>query len=110
MKKTKYTKLPPYKGQIYQGCLNCPPVLQKAKMNMLVGVGFGYAVIKKNDEIIFREEEDDNLPILMKFELMARKAPDFDWRCLLEAPLRSREYQRQGKNNWILIDSGQGFA
>lgn len=109
----EWKKEKPFEGKVHQGCLNCPPVLRKAKMYMRIAVGFGFAGIKKDNEIVFAEDSKmdwKNIPTLMKFENMARKDPDHDWRCILDAPLRSREYQRQGKNDWILINSGQGFA
>lgn len=113
-KKTKtWKKLKPYNGKIHQGCFNCPPVLSKAKMYTRIAVGFGYAGIEKDGKSIFTEKADmdwGDIPTLMKFENMARRDPDHDWRLILDAPLRSREYQRQGHNNWILVKSGQGFA
>lgn len=109
----KWIKLAPYEGKIHQGCLNCPPVLSKAKMYTRIAVGFGFAGIKKDSKVIFSEDPQQDwkdIPTLMKFENMARKDPNHDWRLILDAPLRSREYQRHGKNQWVLVKSGQGFA
>jgi hypothetical protein len=106
-----FEKIPPYDGLIHQGCLNCPPVLPIADMDIRVCVGFGIAQITKDDEIIYQDISiADKVPTLQEFEKMAQLDPNHDWRLLLEAPLRSREYQRQGIEKWVLIDSGMGFA
>lgn len=109
-----WEKQPPYEGRIYQGCLNCPPVTRQASMEMLIAVGFGVAQVTKDEELIYTEpinpESWEDLPTLNHFEQMAQEDPDHDWRVLLEAPLRSREYQRQGPEEWVLIASGPGFA
>ncbi len=112
-KKKMWKKLKPYKDKIHQGCLSCPPVLRKAKMYTRIAVGFGYAGVEKDGKSIFAEKFGMNwedLPTLMKFENMARKDPNHDWQLILDAPLRSRIYQRHGRNNWVLVKSGQGFA
>ena len=109
----KWKKLKPYEGEVWQGCLNCPPVLRKAKMHMRIAVGFGMACVTKDDKIIFSESPEmdwKDIPTLMKFENMARKDPNHDWRAALNAPMRDRMYQRQGRNEWVLVKSGQGFA
>jgi len=109
----KWVKQKPFEGKVHQGCLTCPPVLRKAKMYMRIAVGFGIACVTKDGECVFMEKPDmdwKDIPTLMKFENTARKDPNHDWRVILEAPLRSREYQRQGKTCWVLIKSGQGFA
>lgn len=80
---------------------------------MLIGVGFGTAIVKKDKYIIFRDNggvDATKMPALRKFEYMARKDPSHDWRVRLDAPLRMREYQRHGKNKWVLVKSGRGFA
>jgi hypothetical protein len=95
------------------GCSHCGYTENKLLMNTKIIAGFGEATIKKNREVIYREEPNtkwENAPTLMKFELLARKTPKADWRYILNLPLRSAEYQRQGKNNWVLIKKGMGFA
>jgi len=80
---------------------------------MVIGVGFGIAQVTKDEELVFQEQPEqanDELPYLSEFEEMAKKDPDHDWRVLLVAPLREREYQRQGDGEWVLIASGRGFA
>lgn len=102
----------PYQGKIYQGCANCPPVEQIAEMNMTIAVGFGIATVMCDHIVVYDENhwEGDEYPRLQYFEDMALLKPNHDWRVLLHAPLRSREYQRHDVGKWILIDSGKGFA
>jgi len=107
----QWKKLPAYEGQIYHGCLNCPSIKRRATLTTLISVGFGYAAVKKDGEVVFSERSTDKrCRRLRSFEMQARKDPDHDWRLILDAPLRGREYQRQGKNNWVLIRSDEGFA
>ena len=113
-----WNKVPPYQDKIHQGCLNCPPVEEIAPMEMVIGVGFGYAAVTKDDLVIFNENdflkindhELDELPILQKFEDIALQDPDHDFRVQLEAPFRGRTYQRHDISKWVLIDSNNGFA
>jgi hypothetical protein len=104
-----WTKVKPYDGHIYQGCLNCPTVEKTASLDTVVAVGFGEANISKDNKIVYRDNGKD-VRTLAEFEDMAKKDPDHDWRLFLLAPLRGREYQRQGDNQWVLIDSNMGFA
>jgi len=109
--KRHWKKLPPWKGIISQGCLNCPPVRRQAPLYTVVAVGFGFAAIKRDDEFVYMEEANcKRHRRLRSFEKMARNDPNHDWRLILDTPLRGREYQRQGYNDWILIRSDKGFA
>lgn len=104
----------------YIGCLNCGAGEMKsdkkkitARMNTRIYNGFGGWTITKNGKLIFMGEQDKEFheyPTLMKFENMARKDPNHDWRAECFLPLRDATYQRQGKNEWVLIKSGPGFA
>jgi hypothetical protein len=108
-----FDKLPEYEGDIYHGCLHCPPVTRIADLDIWVAVGFGYAAITKDGEEIYHEPfemEESEIRTLREFEQMAQSDPNHDWRCILDAPLRSREYQRQARDKWVLVKSGMGFA
>lgn len=108
---TGFEFLPPFEGVIHQGCLRAPRIEGLASMGLMICVGFGIAQITKDDEIIYSDMSiADDVPLLEDFEGMAQQSPDHDWRLLLEAPLRGREYQRQGFEKWVLIDSNMGFA
>lgn len=111
-----WKKEDPYTDAIHQGCLCCPPVERIAPMDMVIAVGFGIAQVTKDGNVIFSEDElgddprESDYPTLAKFEAMAAADPEHDWRCLLFAPLRGREYQRHDAGKWVLIASNQGFA
>jgi len=80
-------------------------------MDMIIAVGFGSAQVTRGKKLIFSESNnDDDYHRLSEFEEMAKKDPNHDWRVMLDAPLRMREYQRQGDGKWVLIASGEGFA
>lgn len=99
--------------QGYISCLNCGGTPIKLNLKTPIVAGFGTADITKNGKIVYSEApniEFEDAPRLSKFERMARKEPNADWRYKLNLPLRDAEYQRQGKNNWVLIKSGMGFA
>ena len=109
---TKWEKLEPLKGRI-SGCLHCGYTEGKASMKTKVIAGFGEAIIKKDSEFIYQALYDlewKDAFTLQKFENMARKDPNHDWRFELILPLREAEYQRQGDNNWVLVKVGEGFA
>lgn len=104
-----FRKHPPHLG-----CGNCggSEMRQKAKekitarMNTRIYGGFGGWTITKNGEVVYfppDNKEWGDYPTLMKFENMARKDPDNDWRAELYTPMRGATYQRQGKNEWVLI-------
>ena len=84
-----------------------------ASMRTRIYNGFGGWSITKNGKLVYEGPYGlrwNEYPTLMKFENMARKDPGHDWRAECFLPLRSATYQRQGKNEWVLIDSDQGFA
>lgn len=101
-------KKPEYDGLLH----NCSTASRIIKMNRRIGVGFGFAGVTKDSEIIWCEhnEEWKDLPTLMRFENMARKDPDHDWRCHLDSLLHGEIFQRHDRNRWVLIISNAGFA
>ena len=108
----QWKKVEPWTGKIWRGCLNCPPVEQKAPLDTLVAVGFGYAAITRDGEQVYVEPARPlkRYRRLRSFERMAAKNPEHDWRLILDAPLRGRTYQRHGPGEWVLIESNGGFA
>lgn len=102
------------------GCLNCGGGEMVRKEDEIVCAldtriyqGFGGWHITKDKELVFMADSDmewEDFPTLMKFEKMARKEPNHDWRAVCQLPLRDAVYQRQGENRWVLIESGMGFA
>ena len=100
----------------------CPPnIPQVAPMNMMIAVGFGDALVTKDDEIIYSEinielfnqtHEANLLPYwrVQDAENEARKDPDHEWTIDMQGPLQGKTYKRMGEDNWVLIDSNKGFA
>jgi hypothetical protein len=114
-----WTKVEPFAGTVHHGCLNCGGTHTTAPMDMVIAVGFGYAVAKKDDEIVYDEMEVmrqndgagfDDIATLQQIEDMAAADPDHDWRVVLHGPLRGATYQRHDAGHWVLIESNQGFA
>lgn len=100
-----------YQNDVHQSCLNCPPVRNIAPMDTLIAVGFGTAQVRRGRKVIFDEQQDsENFHFLSEFEEMAKLDPNHSWTVELDAPLRSRTYQRHDEGKWVLIASGEGFA
>lgn len=105
----KYLKpIPGHAG----GCVNCGGSHAKLDLKTPIMAGFGTAEITRNEKTIYFEIPNiTRVPRLARFERMARlDLVEADWRYKLSLPLRDAEYQRQGKNNWVLIKAGLGFA
>ncbi len=107
-------------SEIHYGCSNCgggemrrKPKEILASMHTRIYNGFGGWMITAGEKCVYSppcDLEYEDYPTLMKFENMARKEPTKDWRAILTLPLREAEYQRQGRNRWVLIKTGRGFA
>ena len=118
MKKWKKEKpLKPESKNITKGCLHCGILHIKIAMNHKLTQSFGGECIHKNGNLFYLppplnnfQEDWENAKTLMWIENQAQKAPDNDWRLLIDMPLYTAEYQRQGKNNWVMIKKGMGFA
>lgn len=99
---------------IHQGCLTCPPVESVASMEMVIAVGFGCAIVTKDEEIVYDERlaecAGNRFWRTLDAEHEASKDPDHDWRIVMDAPLRGRTYQRHGEDHWVCVASNQGFA
>lgn len=46
----------------------------------------------------------------IELEKIARKKPKHNWRVELISAFESLTYQRQGRNKWVLIETGKGYA
>ena len=91
------------------GCLNCGYRPATLSLRARLAVGFGSVIVKCDDAIVWAD--DDEHVRLARFERMARALPDTaDWRVRFHGPLSDVTYQRQGRNNWVLIKTGLGFA
>ncbi len=75
--------------------------------------GFGGWSILKNGHLFFSENSEkewEESKTLQGVEDMIGNNETDDFIAFLYTPLRDAKYQRQGKNNWILISQGLGFA
>lgn len=94
-------------------CACCPATVEKLDMHTRMYQAMGGWVIFKDGKQFYMgdfNKEFEEYPTLMKFENLARKEPDVEWRAELNLPLRSGIYQRHGENCWVLIEKGEGFA
>lgn len=98
----------------HSGCSHCADKPIVARMDMYLAVGFGVCYVLKDREEIYNDrrwdEEKEDYPTLGQYELLAQADPDHNWQARFYAPLYSATYQRQGKEHWVLIEKGQGFA
>lgn len=104
--------IPPIKSKHIR-CLNCSHTESILPLTTVLYHGFGGWTISVNNIQFFQQRnntEYDAAPILKKIERVARQYPHHDWRANVNLPLRDAEYQRQGKNKWVLIKTGPGFA
>jgi hypothetical protein len=90
------------------GCLSCGPQPITLPLNACMAVGFGGVTVRREKEIVW--SGDDENRTVMRYENMARKDPDHDWRIEFFGPLSNTTYQRHEKNKWVLIEKGLGFA
>jgi len=106
----KNKKLKPLPAQV-TGCLNCG--YRSAKFSMqhkFYDYGFDFEYITKNNKEIFSTINLKKSCTMQKFENTARKEPNADWRFHYMGGMADTHYQRQGKNNWVLIAIGRGMA
>jgi len=100
--------------KIFKGCLNCSTAARIAPMEMTIAVGFGTAIVMKDGEQIYdgeRDWQDGKEPKSVQyFEDMAKLDPDHDWQIVKKGPMHGETFQRQGENNWVCIESNEGFA
>lgn len=100
-------------NELHLGCLNCSTAASKAPMDMVISVGFGSAFATKDGEIIYDErdiKEGQEYLTVAELEKIAKEDPDHDWRIHKHGPMHGEVFQRHGENNWVCIESDQGFA
>ena len=108
-----WKKLPEYTGDLHIGCLNCSTA--KRVVTMRTQVRFVDDTITRDGVLVYQGDDNKDMgntqcPTLMRFENMARKDPDHDWRYEHYTAMHGELYQRQGKNQWVLVDSNKGWA
>jgi hypothetical protein len=106
-----WTKAPPVERQ-HIGCLNCGtrPVVLRAEAGLNLHPGFGILSLTRDGKTIWQSFNPDKSRTLLGFERQAARDPEHDWRVTSNGPLRDATYQRQGKGEWVLVETGRGFA
>jgi len=95
------------------GCLCCPSNTDVLDMETRLYQSMGGYHVTKDGELFFMEKQEaefHDAKMLSEIEKDAIKNPKSDWRVHMDLPLRSGVWQRHGKDNWCLIESGIGFA
>lgn len=105
-----WTKLPPLEHAPHSGCLNCGPKPLRVKLNARLHAGFGVTTLLRDGVGIESYFDYEKCPTFRRFENIARKDPDRDWRVRVDGPLSDVTYQRHGHNEWIAVERGLGFA
>lgn len=105
----EWAKLPAIEGK-HGGCLNCGPRPSMFPEDGLIAVGFGFAGLTRDGDVVWQEGESDDLMTGAQAEKVAALDPDHDWRIVLNGPLSGRTYQRHGDGEWALIEQNSGFA
>lgn len=81
---------------------------------MPIAVGFGSAVVTKDDEYIYDERQEGPTWTVADAEKAAAADPDHDWRIQKDGPLHGETFQRHMKGKyagqWVCIESNRGFA
>jgi len=91
--------------------MNCGPRPSIFPMDGYVAVGFGYAGIHRDGDVVWQEQNNsEDWMTGEKAEAMAAADPDHDWRIVLDGPLSGRTYQRHAPGEWALIEQNMGFA
>lgn len=114
MPKKTWKKLPALtevKAGFRSGCLNCGPQPVVLNLRTTLAVGFGWCRVTKDGEELYVEAPNmGDAPNLSKFERLAKKDPNHDWRASFNGAMGDSEYQRHGDKQWVLIKKGMGFA
>lgn len=103
-------------GRTPHGCAICEAngaIPETFPPDGLIAVGFGFAACTRDGVVVLEEPQDDeggDYPTGGDAEKLAAADPSHDWRIQIEGPLSGRTYQRQGANNWVLVEQNEGFA
>jgi hypothetical protein len=98
------------------GCLTCElndAIQITFPPDGIIAIGFGMAEVTCDGRTVLDGEAaiDKGEEITgADAERAAAADPDHDWRIQIEGPLSGRTYQRQGANNWVLVEQNEGFA
>jgi len=102
--------LPPLEHAPRSGCLNCGSKPLRVKLNQRLHAGFGVTALIRDGESVESYFDYEKCPTFQRFENVARKDPEHDWRVQVDGPLSDVTYQRHGPNEWVAVAKGLGFA
>jgi hypothetical protein len=94
------------------GCLTCGPMPVALAMDTLVMVGFGQALVTRDDVVVWQEvaeTNEDDCWTAQTAEYAALFDPNRDWRIVLYGALSDATYQRHGAGQWLLVKRGKGI-
>lgn len=103
-----WEKLEPLTEPAWNGCANCPPKPISLTMEHRLAVGFGIVSVWCDDERVW--SGDNWLKKMRSVERAARRDPDHSWTVHFYGPLNEVRYQRHGRDEWHLVEKGDGFA
>lgn len=101
---------------VAQPCLNCSNNKATLGMRRELVVGFGCCSVVLDSNTVYYEphyeDEDYQSKVWVTYdaEFRARQSNAVDARIIFDGPLWGGTYQRQGENNWVLIEQNEGFA
>lgn len=112
MKTKKKWWKPAVKNKGY-ACLCCGESTEILPLTTKLYFGFGGWSILRNGEHFFQDRRDvefDQHKDLAFVESMIGGDTENEYIAYYDSALRSAKYQRHAKDNWVLIETGPGFA
>ena len=97
-------------GEIHFCGIPEPDILE---MNTVLYQGFGGYTVRKNGELFYKGNSDDEwnkLKRLKHIEKEAKKDPTAKWTVELYGPLSGATWERQEDGQWVVIEKNLGFA
>lgn len=97
-------------GEIHFCGMPEPDILE---MNTVLYQGFGGYTVRKNGELFYEGNSDDEwnkFKKLRHIEKEAKKDPTAKWTVELYEPLSGATWERQEDGQWVAIEKNLGFA
>jgi len=113
MENKKQSWFKPAIKSIGRTCLCCGETSEILELDTKLYFGFGGWVITKNGQEFFSSNPDlewNENKDLEYIETLIGENTEDEFIARFDAPLRDATYQRHSKNNWVLIQKGEGFA
>ncbi|MFH1603172.1 MAG: hypothetical protein ABIH03_04625 [Pseudomonadota bacterium] len=109
-----WTKQSPIDAKnLHLGCATCSTARMVAPMEMLLAVGFGSTYVTRDGDVVYDESDiadGGEYWTVADAEKLAAADPDHDWRIVKYGPMHGESFQRHGPENWVCIESNEGFA